>query len=359
MSFSLKIIHQGKFALIVGVLLSLSISGCTSKFFKTKSANLSPFARQTISMVGKLHYDLTGSEHLYLSDVKSYIDEPEPFKNYFSLEEQVSRSLKGIIAYSLQVVSISEQNISVAKKNQALGNVLLKLRDYIFQKNGIKLFPEKKQILSNSLEKINVSETYIQALEHAQILINVYNAYIGKILDELKKEQALVASKIRRAITKKYAVSIDFEKELRKIQQRHYKALLLVSRYSDTRDRKIIPQIRKLGINPINKILKNRNAVGKDDLFRIYEVSTQRLSALYKSQEHVLPEINLFHKSNHELNQLLKRKLNAVKQVRLIVIAWSRAHGRMAVGIENPAEWYDVSETGNLLFGAAQKSIGL
>ena len=345
---------------IFGMMLSLLLSGCSSKFYKSKTVNLAPFAKQTITMIGTLHYDLTDAELLYLRDIKSYIDDPEPFKRYFTLEQLISRSFKGIVAYSLQVVSISEQNLPVAKKNQALADMLLKLRGFIIEEKSIKLaYPINKKSLAESIEKIKASESYLGALQHAQILINSYKANIGFVLDELKKEQKIVATMIDVAIDKKYGVSLEFEKELRNVRQRYYQALMLVSHYGQSKDKKLIAEMRALDIDSVNKILKNKNAPNRTELFSIYEAISKRLTMLNKNQEQVQPDIILYHKSHQELDKLLKHKLTAIKQARKTVIIWSQAHGSMAAGKSNPAEWFDVSETGGLLFDAAQNALGL
>ena len=92
------------------------LAGCSSsKWLKTESANLAPFAEQTISMVGQLNYSVSREEILYLRGMIDYMGGPEVLDRYLGLEEQVIRMLKGMVAYSLQVVAISEQDISTEK----------------------------------------------------------------------------------------------------------------------------------------------------------------------------------------------------------------------------------------------------
>ena len=43
----------------------------------------------------------------------------------------------------------------------------------------------------------------------------------------------------------------------------------------------------------------------------------------------------------------------------LTFIVWSRAYQKMALGKTNPAEWFDISETGGLLMGAAGRAAWL
>ena len=43
----------------------------------------------------------------------------------------------------------------------------------------------------------------------------------------------------------------------------------------------------------------------------------------------------------------------------LTFIVWSRAYQKMALGKTDPAEWFDISESGTLLMGAAGRAAGL
>ena len=102
-----------RFLLVISFLVLLS--GC-EKFVKQESENLAPFAEQTIDLIGTLEYSLTDSEVLYLRNIHEYIDMEEPYARYFALENQVGNMLVALITYSIQIVTISEQDISENKK---------------------------------------------------------------------------------------------------------------------------------------------------------------------------------------------------------------------------------------------------
>lgn len=348
--------------LVYALLFSMSIllSSCAGKFSRTQSVNLTPFAKQTMQMVGLLHYGLTDSEVLYLHDVTDYIDEDEPFKRYIALEEMVERMLKGIVAYSLQVVTISEQDISVEKKNKALVDILLRLGKFLSEDSIIPYVnAENRKSKADIIKKIKISETYLQALQQSQILVNSFNAHAGKVLDELKEEKKLVSIKITAAIEKKYRTSIDFIKLLRKARQKHYSVLLLATLYDQTKDKKYLAQINKLNLHPVDLIIKGRKKISRNDLLKIHKVVTERLLVLGKNREQVMPDVKLYYKSTLELKKIIKSKSDALKDARLTFILWSKAHTNMSAGKSNPAEWFDVSETGSLLFGAARRATGL
>jgi len=52
--------------------------------------------------------------------------------------------------------------------------------------------------------------------------------------------------------------------------------------------------------------------------------------------------------------QVVEYKDDAIREAHLTFVAWSRAYQKMASGKTDPADWFDISDTGKLLFGAAK-----
>ena len=71
------------------------------------------------------------------------------------------------------------------------------------------------------------------------------------------------------------------------------------------------------------------------------------------------PDYDEYFLSHSELSKLVESKETGIKEARLTFIIWSRAYQKMALGKTNPAEWFDISETGGLLMGAAGRAAGL
>ena len=60
--------------LLVLFTLIVTVTGC-SKFLKSESENLAPFANQSIALVSSLNYGLSDNEILYLRKIDDYIDD--------------------------------------------------------------------------------------------------------------------------------------------------------------------------------------------------------------------------------------------------------------------------------------------
>ncbi len=67
-------------------------------------------------------------------------------------------------------------------------------------------------------------------------------------------------------------------------------------------------------------------------------------------RKQLAPDIELYWKQQAELEQLVASYNKALRQARVAIIAWSRAHQRLASGITDPAE-IDI-------FGIAKKAAG-
>ena len=60
-------------------------------------------------------------------------------------------------------------------------------------------------------------------------------------------------------------------------------------------------------------------------------------------------EMNLF--------QLMDKAVERTNQVRLIMLVWSRAHQKMASGVVDPADWFDIKDAPALLIKYGSKML--
>ena len=82
-------------------------------------------------------------------------------------------------------------------------------------------------------------------------------------------------------------------------------------------------------------------------------IENRLLFALRKVSEvrdQLKPDIELYRKQQAELEEVIASFNTALRQARVAMIAWSRAHQRLAAGITDPAE-IDI-------FGIAKKAAG-
>lgn len=347
------------FPVVVISFMVLWVGACSSsKWMKSRSANLAPFAEQTISMVGQLNYTVSREEILYLRGMVDYMGGPEILTRYTGLQDQVIRMLKGMVAYSLQVVAISEQNITTDKKVNALADIIIALQSPVLE-NNIVAFPITREEFDTIINNIRASETYLQALQNSTPLINKFQQYAGTVLDETKAELTTLSLEINDAIEKKYALTREFYEEWRLIRDEYYKVLVQLSRYAENKEPIYFKQMKQSGLIPVKQALKGKTNLSDSEIIKLHMELSERMRLFNENNKFVLPDIKDYHRTILELEEIVKNHDDGIKLIRLAFIAWSRAYGRMAAGKTDPAEWFDITETGNLLFGAARRAAGL
>lgn len=352
----MMVIKTNKLIMLLTVMLVLT--GC-AKFLKQESENLTPFANQSISLVSSLNYGLSDNEILYLREIEEYIDEDKPFDRFKALENQVGNQLKALVAYSIQIVTISERDISENKKSNELADILIALNtivreDEIIDNENIKV-DENKKILA----QVRASEDYLASLRVLLPAINRFSAHAIKVLDELEIEKRKVVQHFDLAIDKKYGKAIAFEKELRLIRNSYYDTIVALSKYADTRDAKFIEQARAANVLPVVDAIKGKKSLTSKELLSLHKILTERMTMVNENYNQLKPDYDDYFTSHNELKKIVAAKDAGIKEARLTFIVWSRAYQKMALGKTDPAEWFDISESGGLLLGAAGRAAGL
>lgn len=335
------------------------LGGCfASKFTPTERPNLTPFSDQTIRMVGAVNYNISSDQAVYLRDIANYMGGQSVFDHYLSLEKQIISMMKAAVVYSLQVVAISEQEIPDTKKVNALADTIVVL-DKNIREEGIVSETRDEAQFRQDIEKIRHSKTYLEALQNSTRIINNFSQLAGTMLDDLRNEQNRLANQMDKAIDRKYAESIRFANKLRDLRIDYYKALTLLTDYSQNRDPDTLAGLRAIPIHRLQQSLRDKKSLDTEDINRIQARLIRRVKILNDNYRVLQPDLDMYYKSLAELYDILERKDTAIKSARLFFIAWSRAYGRMAAGKTDPAEWFDVTDTGGLLFGAAKSAAGL
>lgn len=340
------------------LIVAVMLNGC-SKFLKSESENLTPFANQTISLVSSLDYGLSDNEILYLRKIDNYIEVDKPFERFDALENQVGNQLKALVTYSIQMVTISEQNISENKKSNELADILTSLHELI--REGEIVADEDRDVDRNKdiMARVRASEDYLESLRILLPAINDFSAYAIKVLDELELEKRKAVQYLDEAIDRKYGKAIEFENELRLIRNDYYDTILTLSKYASTRDTKYIEQARTIGVLPVVDALKGKKSLSNKEIMAIHKIVTQRMAVVNENYKQLKPDYDEYFRSHNELKKIIEAKDAGIKEARLTFIVWSRAYQKMALGKSDPAEWFDVSESGSLLMGAAGRAVGI
>ena len=344
--------------IIIGIICILILSGC-GKFVKGESENLAPFSKQTIDLIGTLEYSLYEAELIHLRSIHLYIEDNNTYDRYISLENQVGGMLTALVAYSLQIVTISELQATENKKANQLADVVIALRSFVQKDQVVVNKNRDEKGYEKIIARVRASEDYLEALRLLLPIINEFGAHAGRVLDELRVEKQKVAVLIDEAIEKKYRSTIKFHRELRLVKDDLYETLYNLSRYGVTNDKKYLDKMKSYGFYPVTTMLKSKSSLTLSEQEKLHQDLTERLRRVNENYEQLLPDVNTYEVSIRELSEIVEFKDDAIREAHLTFVVWTRAYQKMADRKSDPAEWFDISESGALLFGAAKRAAGI
>jgi len=344
--------------LVTGIACVCLLCSC-EKFVKGESENLAPFSKQTIDLIGSLEYSLNEGELIHLRSIDHYFEKEDTYDRYLSLENQVGNMLTALVAYSLQIVTISEMQTTENKKANELADIIIALREFV----------EKDQVMVNEgrdeegyetiIAQVRQSEDYLEALRLMLPIVNEFGAHAGRVLDELRLEKQKVTILIDEAIERKYKSTIKFNHEIRLIKDDLYETLFNLSRYGVTGDSKYLAEMKSYGFYPVTMALKGKSKLSLKEQEKLHQELTERLRILNNNHEQLMPDVIAYEKSIRELSRIVESKDDAIREAHLTFVLWTRAYQKMASGKTDPAEWFDISDSGSLLFGAAKRAAGI
>jgi len=335
-----------------------SLSAC-SKFLKQESENLTPFANQTITLVSTLNYGLSDNEYLYLRKIQDYVEDDKPLERYLALENQVGNQLKALVAYSLQMVTIAEQPVSENDKSNQLADILKFLSDLVNKDQVVVKEKIGEERANKIMASVRASDDYLHSLRLLLPAINEFSQHALVVVDELEKEKRKVVLLLEDAIDRKYGATIAFEQQLRLVKNSYYNTAIALSKYAKTRDKKYVQEMRSYDVLPVVDAIGGKKSLTNNEMLKIHKIITQRMAMVNENYEYLKPDYDAYFASQQELKKIVGTKDKGIREARLTFIIWSRAYQKMALGKTDPAEWFDISESGGLLMGAAGRAAGI
>ena len=75
----------------------------------------------------------------------------------------------------------------------------------------------------------------------------------------------------------------------------------------------------------------------------------EKLDKVHRIGEEIKQDWEVYRATHRELDNLHKKARFETRQIRFMTLVWLRAHQKMASGVTNPAEWFDISEAPGML----------
>jgi hypothetical protein len=338
----------GGIALIV-LALALLNTGCSSmgKSMKTgflggESENLVPFAEETIARLGGGSYPLAQETAIL---IREFFD--PPFDEITRLDQylvNVDAITTSVMTYSVDLVTISEMNISARQKAERLADSFGPLREPA--QTHLDISDEDFEAI---LDEVRNADDFLASLRAIQPLIDATAVYFGFLMSDIEKTLNGATIVIDGRIEQEFKSLTEF---LQTMEERKQKALIGLKLIHDHRsgDGQALAQLRGGNI-----ILDESLASADADELESYLV--ERITLMKELLDTIEPDIALYRATHLELDEQHQRVLTNVGVARLNFLTWARAHRMMASGVKDPAKWFDVRELPETLVGAAIKAI--
>ena len=341
--------HPFTWLLIVCFLLT-TISGCASmkkKFTSSTKANIGLFADNTIAILDDLELDMSRNETV-ITRRFFYPSESEERK-VLALADQTRKGISRIVKYSITLVSLAESARSEQDKVAAYADYLATFKSNIVQR--LNMDPHHYDAL---IEDIRRQNDLLSALQTAQPILN--RAVMDGImrLSELSNAIGALAEKIDGKIEAEYADIIRYHE---KLEDEKFSILSAFETIYDAyrTDDPDLGELAQSGVIWIPEIVPKGRATQKE-LQALATHLQNRMDAMHKVQQEIQPDWEEYRSGLREIDNVATTTVERINRIRLILIVWVRAHQKMASGVIEPAEWFDINDAPRQVINLGLKS---
>jgi len=337
-----RIGYRRLFSLALVLVVAIG-SGCFSRFRSSRSMNLNPFAEDMIAVAGDIQYNLGQTHVIYL---REYRDLPE-VHHLDAMAQKAGGLIRGVIAYSIQIVTLSNSNKSDPEKAKGLADYLDGLvRPMLTAPRPPLKFTEAD--LDTLVANIGSQKNLLNAIGAAQPFIDEVSRASGEFFDQTKTALDDMIAAVQAGVDRDILPVINADRLLRNAQIQTTYNLEYLQRY-------------RLGDEAaLDSLFANEPSLhefqlkqSKPDLKFMESVENRlslKLQFLREVRDQLQPDVEIYWKQQEELETISASYNQSLRQARVAVVAWGRAHARLAAGVTNPAEI-------NLL-GIARKAAG-
>jgi hypothetical protein len=330
-------------ALLLVACMILPSLGC-SHFTPSTSANLAPFAEQTLAMAGSFEHSLGQGRLVY---ARHLAQGPETTRYKESLGE-LQGHIRGIVAYSLQVVTVAESGLSSDEKASELAGFLDALLDRIGSDADVRTSLSEESVRA-IIESVRSQESLVDALREAQPLVDEAGAMTLEIMDELRDSGTAAQAEIAREIQKRHGAMMRYAEVFKRQQAEVLEGLTLVDDYWNGDD---------LALEPLRESAPHFMAdvppVGKmtaADVRTLERRLFDRLQEMDQVRQSLTSDGEIYFEQMQELDRLSRSSEIALRKARVAVHLWVKTHRKLSRGITQPAT-FDLFEITESLIGS-------
>jgi hypothetical protein len=288
------------------------------------------FAEDMIAVAGEIQYSLGQRQAIYIRD---YVDTPE--MNQLRFQTERAKSLvRGVINYSIQLVTVGDSRKPGHEQAQALAGYLENALQGVIGGPEPPLDLTRAQV-DTILADVRAQSSFLDAISAAQPVVDEVAIASGIIFDDTKTTMDKAVVAVRHRINDRFH---DLRLADEMLEQKQIQTVFNIG---------YLPQIR-LGVpGALDSLLVREpslpalvDASDGLDASEIQRVEDRLLTILTRIREvrdQLEPDIEMYYKQQNELDELENLWHAELRKARVSVLAWARGHKRMAQGITDPA----------------------
>jgi hypothetical protein len=343
--------NMKKILLVLLATLFIGLPGCSSykKKFKSKRiANIGLFADSTIAMLSDLNLTLSREDTIL---ARHFFDTSAPEEQLVMEKNMDLKEVLGnVVRYSIEIVNIVEGEGTETNKVEKYALYVTKFRDSMIKHELI-----DEEMFDKTIEEIAQQTEMINALRLAQPLIDaaIMSAALG--VDDLIYAVEDLSKKMDRRIDEEYSDIIRYRKKLEREKFDILTAFEII--YDAYRnDEPTLHELKESGVIWTPEIIPEGRPT-RVDLQNIGEHLHSRIVALDTVQEKMRPNWEDYLSTHKEVDRISDNTILSIRQSRIVLLTWARAHQKMVSGTTDSAEWFDIGEVTKSLVKTAPKAV--
>jgi len=311
------------------VLAAWLASGCAT-FVGRKHVNLAPFAENAVSVAADIEYGLVRTRTVY---TRPYVDGPAVAR-YTSQWGDIRTMLRGIVAYAVEVVTISQSHMTEPEQARALATYVNGLGRPIIEA-GLRDLRFTPHAFDSLVTRIGTQKKYLSALNAAQPIVDEVARVAADTLEALKGSLEVAREEVSNRIHAEHVGLLGYRDDLRERQTGTLRSLRLLN------------QARRGSATAVDSMLTEDPALldflkdpahpSRADFKAIEDRLLARVAIFRSIREQLVPEMDQQDREMRELDDLVFEGRTSIGKATAAVEIWRRSHQTMAAGITDPA----------------------
>ncbi len=318
-----------KYFLMVSFLLFITV-GC-SAFQETQRMDLTPFANSMITVASEIQYSLFQHK---LVTVRKTAHGPE-VERFLENTNKLRKIIGATIAYSIEIVTLEESNLSGSEKSELLADYVESLERPVMGKPFPDLNLTQDQI-DEILRNVRSQKKFLDALGAAQPIINEVARVSGELTEETKLLLDKAYIEIMHEWDEEYEGAIWATKQIKANQNATLTAMYYLGEYTVGRQNSLDSVYH---YDPLSKeMFSEGHEFTRADILEIEKRLYAKLKMIQELKDIFETDMDNYEEGLMELDNIKQAYNDALRKARNAIILWSRAHYQLSKGVTDPAQ---------------------